>query len=357
MVSKLRTAKAPPHAGGAALAQHGVIGMGSGAIDKALERLVSPPPLVVAALDQLHRRAPDWSAVETAVARCPALTMHVLRHANTAEWSVKTGRITSALRRLGHVRTRELCASLVPAEGARWDPVRYDATSLELLTLANRQARTAMLLARIRPIPDKDGARSAYVAALLAGIGLLVMKEVGGLDGRPYGCRLGHAWEEERFGVNHAELGEWIARRCFLPSEIARAIGSHSDEEPPNDPLGRIVWLSVRMMRAIERPHEAIESAVKAGFTREQAELFLFEFALGTDQVPMFSGLRSPCPLTATELDYIGLVVANHTSKEIGEMVGRTTKAIDNTLAKAYAKLDVSGRTQAAMKCWQQGWA
>lgn len=312
--------------------------------DAALD--LAPPAVILRAVtSQLEARHCNLAGVGATIARSPILSLHLLREANRPDWNEKTVRPTEAVRRLGPEWLSALCQDLAsrPAAGR---------PSLVLLKRANRTARTAAFLAKLRFAFDRQHA--AHVAGLLTVVGVVVAKRLGlDLAERPGAVAEAAAWERERLGVSHAEIMERLSRHWFFPHELAEALGSYADQRPPEDGLARAVWLAARL---VDSPDEALEPARACGFSAEEAEMVCFQYAIGPTKVPLFEHLRRPCPLTERQLDYLRHLAAGESREQIAARFGRARRTVDNVLSLAYSRLGVSGENRALMLCREQGW-
>lgn len=314
-------------------------------IEQAARTLSPPVVLIEALIAELEQPHLNLALVGPTIARCPELTLHVLREANAPGWIEKTMRPADAATRLGRERLAELCTTLLA--GAQ-EPYPLP----ELFAQANQIARSSAYLAKLRFAYDAQHA--AHVAGLLSLIGVRVLVRLGcDLAGRPEDPAVAAEWERQRFGVDHARIGEQLARSWFFPHPLCEAIADVAAEAAPRDELSRAVWLAARLNGSAA---EAVVAARACGFSAKEAELLLFQHLIGPTKVPLFSDLRRPCPLTETQLAYMRLLAAGTPRSEISRRHGRALNTVNNVLCAAFKRLGVNGQHNALLLCRDQGW-
>lgn len=201
----------------------------------------------------------DWKLedVTACVALDPALTVRVLRAANSAAYSSSStvATVPQALMRIGSgmlvtlavgpaVRGLLQSRSSSPRGQALWEHSVATALAADLLRLVISD-----------PVPPE-----AFPAALLHDVGHLILATQ--LDAKQHELVLraeaeGHLErrdaERELFGVDHAELGGLVAERWGLPRQICRAISFHHDPDDVESEYQRtvdVVAVADRVARA-----------------------------------------------------------------------------------------------------------
>lgn len=64
----------------------------------------------------------------------------------------------------------------------------------------------------------------------------------------------------------------------------------------------------------------------------------------------------SGCPLTVRELQTIQLIANGASRREAADRLGLQLSSIRTYLGNAYARLGVASASQAAVRCWREGW-
>jgi len=186
------------------------------------------------------RRLPEEELVR--VVECePALAAAVLRAAN--EGGAATASLYAACARLGAEALRDLIGRAEPC--AR---INYDAEVLRDHSL--RCATAAMLLAEKTGTLDPD---EAYTAGLLHDLGEAMLRSLFPEQAERI-FWLGHPFRVERevaaFGVDHAQVGQWILDACRVPPALAFAVQTHHDIDHVNDPAALLLHTADAVARA-----------------------------------------------------------------------------------------------------------
>lgn len=181
----------------------------------------------------------SWAEVVREVESEPALAAAVLRAANAATSPAKpTASLSSACASLGEETVRRLTVQTTFSVGLNY--------AAEVLREHSRRcAAAAKLLAEKTGIMD---AGEAYAVGLLHDIGEALlhslfppeMEQIVWLDGT--GSRIER--EIAAFGVDHAQVGQWILEGCGLPHELALAVQTHHDAIRVNDPAAHLLYVA-----------------------------------------------------------------------------------------------------------------
>ncbi|MET0626058.1 MAG: HD domain-containing phosphohydrolase [Pyrinomonadaceae bacterium] len=172
------------------------------------------------------------------VEREPALAATVLRAANAgARAEEATMSLHAACARLGADALRDLIT-----QGDTGRRRCYEAE--ELRGHSRRCAAAAMLLAERTGALDPE---EAYTAGLLHDLGEALLRslfpeEAGNITW------LGHPFTAEKevaaFGVDHAQVGQWILDACGVPATLSFAIQAHHDIDHVNDPAALLLQIA-----------------------------------------------------------------------------------------------------------------
>src|ERR1044072_9697321 len=81
--------------------------------------------------------------------------------------------------------------------------------------------------------------RSAYTAGLLHDLGESLLRSLFPEEAENIAW-LGHPFSTEKevaaFGVDHAQVGQWILDACHVPATLSFAVQAHHDIDHVNDP-------------------------------------------------------------------------------------------------------------------------
>jgi putative two-component system response regulator len=175
----------------------------------------------------------------------PALAAAVLRAASAVPSAGKpAASLPAACERIGEEALRRLFEQAVVS--GRLD---YDAEVLR--DHSRRCATAARLLAEKTQILD---AGEAYAVGLLHDIGEALlrslfpqeMENIVWLDGT--GSRAER--EVAAFGVDHAQVGQWILEGCGLPRELTLAVQTHHDAIRVNGPAALLLYVAEAVAHA-----------------------------------------------------------------------------------------------------------
>ncbi len=205
------------------------------------ENLPALPTLLL----QLHRVLEDEAAgawhVAEVIERDPALTVRLLRAANSAAFSrgAAVTSVSAAVSRLGRSQVRTICLVHAVAEAFGAQRGRLDSRAFWAHS-ATVAALTSNLWVRVgdtRAVSADD----AYVVGLLHDVGLLALDRhfpdsfAAVLAARIESDAPLATLEQDLQGVDHAAVGSLLIGRWAMPSHVADAIGHHHEPERAPD--------------------------------------------------------------------------------------------------------------------------
>ncbi|HVZ34298.1 MAG TPA: GGDEF domain-containing protein [Polyangiaceae bacterium] len=205
-------------------------------IQERLEACHTLPSLPAVATEIVRlSRSDDLDMAELAkvVTKDPAIALKLLSTASSATFLTRAGTPTTvqqAVMRLGAntVMTLALSFSLVRLRGgaAAFDYARFWKRTL----YAGTAARCFAGVAKCSP-------EEAFLAGMFQDIGILALQEALGKEYRALLASAGHdhlrleRLERETLGVDHRQVGAWLAQRWQLPPYLQHAtLGSHNPE-------------------------------------------------------------------------------------------------------------------------------
>jgi diguanylate cyclase (GGDEF)-like protein len=175
----------------------------------------------------------DLNELSRTVERDPAIAAKLLSTASSAVYMTRAGPPTTvpqAVMRLGAntVMTLALSFSLTRVRGTQ---AKFDYQSFwRRMLISGTASRAIAELTKVNP-------EEAFLAGMFMDIGVLALHET---LGAPYGELMANAsldhlrlerLERETFGVDHREVGTWLAQRWKLPSYLEHTTrGSHNPE-------------------------------------------------------------------------------------------------------------------------------
>ena len=176
--------------------------------------------------------------------REPALAASVLRAANEGLRAEETTMsLYEACARLGVEALRDIIAR----GGAN---IRRGPEAEALRGHSRRCAAAAMLLAEKTGALDPD---EAYTAGLLHDLGEALLRSLFPEESESISW-LGHPFAVEKevaaFGVDHAQVGQWILDACGVPATRSFAIQAHHDLDHVNDPTALLLQVAVAVAGA-----------------------------------------------------------------------------------------------------------
>jgi diguanylate cyclase (GGDEF)-like protein len=252
------------------------------------QTLPSLPAVAMELVRQCRSEDFDVRKVSDLLSKDPALAAKVLRTANSSAFSAgaPVTTVSGAFLRMGSNTVMTLALSFSLARTRKTTKVGgFDHNAYWKRALL---CATAMrVLAKYVSMNPEE----AFLVGLFQDIGVLALHEV---LKAPYGQTFADAGsdhlrlerlEHERFGVDHTEVGAWLAERWQLPPFIARAtLASHNPAKAvafPDEPPERLaavalsgwladIWLSEDTARASREAGERARSWLGIGRTQFQ---------------------------------------------------------------------------------------
>jgi putative nucleotidyltransferase with HDIG domain len=175
----------------------------------------------------------------------PVLAACVLHEANTRYTAEPTARITEACTRLGDLRLSLLVARVGSAD-------RSDPEARRGWERALRSAEAARLLAARTRLMDED---AAYTLGLLHDIGETLLATLFPAQAEAVRGLCEEARIEEEvasFGVDHAQVGQWVLEACRLPRALTAAVQAHHDVLRINAPVALLLHTADAVARVGE---------------------------------------------------------------------------------------------------------
>lgn len=283
----------------------------------------------------------------------PGLLMRVLRDANALpDRAQSVGSATAAVAALGDEGVQAL-AERVPVydplkPGGSWGllPQRFRSHANGVAFVAGRLSSDLRL--------ERAGELTA--AALLHDIGRLALEraEPRYADLVPVDATPEERVEAERaaFGLDHAELGGWIAREWQLPETLAAAIESHH-----RDRLGLASLLRIADMLAHARVGDRIDHGCLATTVAVAglAPSTLRSIVMELPEAPVCS-VPTPSPLSEREREVLVGLSEGLVPKQIALALGVTENTVRSHLHRIYRRIGAADRTQAVLMARDRGW-
>jgi response regulator RpfG family c-di-GMP phosphodiesterase len=178
----------------------------------------------------------------------PALAARVLREANALKGSEPAANIEAACARVGDERLRAILSKSGGHNPRGVDDARFREHSLRCAVAARLLAEQTGILA-----PDE-----AYTVGLLHDIGELLLRSLFPVEMENI-VWLGEDARVERevagFGLDHAQIGEWILEAAGLPRPLGSAIQTHHDAMRINAPAALLLHMA-NVIACAESPTE-----------------------------------------------------------------------------------------------------
>ncbi len=189
----------------------------------------------------------------------PVFAAHVLRAANGAcPAEAPTASLPTACARLGEDALRHLLARGHAVRG-----ISYEAEVLR--GHARRCAAAARLLSVKTGVLDPE---EAYTAGLLHDLGEALLHTLfpEEMEQIIWLGNVGERAERERaaFGVDHAQVGQWILEGCGLPSELAFAVQTHHEAVRSSVPATLLLQVADAVADALDSSELASLDALGA---------------------------------------------------------------------------------------------
>lgn len=233
-------------------------------VSDCLSSLPTLPTVVADLLRAIDDESNSTDALARKLAVDQAMVARLLRVANSSFYGLqrKVSSVSDAIvvLGLGNVRNLTLTVSVSNSLGASSTKSGTQFNAFWRHSIATAICAEA-LAGRMRCNPE-----SAFAAGLLHDIGQLVLafhfpqqrEEV-----RRYRHRLDcHIFEAEQkvLGLDHSQIGEFLAKRWNFPHQLCSAIAGHHDPEVMNgDPLACTVHLADAMVHAFDLADHEIE--------------------------------------------------------------------------------------------------
>ena len=195
--------------------------------------LPSLPAVAYELLDLCQDESVSLRRIGEVVGSDPALSAKMLRVANSAFYSLRfeVTNISHAVTLLGVLATRTLALSfsLLPKLE------RLESSGFDHQRCWRRSLISALAARKVGLWANLGGYEDLFLAGLLQDIGMLVLIQV---IPKKYESIVEESQgdhfrllciEEEKLGVDHAEVGAWLAKRWNLPESLQKAMrGSHA---------------------------------------------------------------------------------------------------------------------------------
>lgn len=184
----------------------------------------------------------------------PMLALDVLRLANTEDNNETAAQLLPAMTRIGEEKLRQR----VRQYGL---PVLDEKTQVSI-TRALRRANAAQLLAAHSGIIHPD---DAYSLGLLHDIGEILLLnlfpgEMLGLE--EFEEEVRRMRQIELFGIDYAQISQWMLEACGVPHALTTAISTHQEEMRVNTPISMLMYLADKIAKASESDKfAAVEAA------------------------------------------------------------------------------------------------
>ena len=167
----------------------------------------------------------------------PALAASALREANAGSYGAPTAILNVACTRLGEHRLRAIIERNYLRDRHSYNAERF-------WEHARRCATAASLLAEHTAVLETD---DAYTLGLLHDIGEILLRslfptEMDNMQNLPDSVRIDH--EVIAFGVDHAQVGQWILESCGLPRTLTATVQTHHDVMRINDPAALLLHVA-----------------------------------------------------------------------------------------------------------------
>lgn len=151
--------------------------------------------------------------------------------------------------------------------------------------------------------------------------------------------------------ADHAALGALLCRAWRLGPDVVEAVRRHEAVAPPAGPVGRAVWMAVRVeaARSGELDESLAGAAGECGLDPARLAHTLIGDVEGSGGDPLDE-------LTPREHEVLLRLAAGEVPKQIAGAIGCSASTVNNHLHHVYGKLGVSGQAHALLVARERGW-
>jgi HD-like signal output (HDOD) protein len=253
--------------------------------------LAAPPAPVRAALVELNRPDASMRRAADALRDAPEVAARLVRLAAGGYREPASSPLQAMVRLGGRAACGALLAAQAEAEAARSLPA-YGLGRGVFVAHAVRVAELSVALAEWL-CPSRTGC--AYTCGLVHDLGKIVVQDAIvalGVGVRLAGPDTGRD-ERRAAGASHEEVGAWLAQVWSCGEDVVWAVAAHHLADPPEDALGRVLWLADRIAHGEGPDPERREAARQAARALD----------IGPERLARIAGvdLAEPCPLSGAE--------------------------------------------------------
>jgi putative nucleotidyltransferase with HDIG domain len=240
----------------------------------------SIPPVLIKIMQTLDEDAGSTKELQTLILHDPALSARLLRLANSAFYSFHAGvkTISQAVALLGANLVTSLALDI-----NIFDPFTNGAKSeADLINKLWTHSRGVGMLAREiwmqRGQNEKEG-EFAFLCGLLHDLGKVVLFKT--YPGH-YGSILAipksgtgpaiSSYESKNYGMDHAAIGEMLARQWGFPTELVHVIGRHHDSLALDMPMVNAVMTADLLAKELKIGYDGDDGRLE-GLTKLQSKL------------------------------------------------------------------------------------
>lgn len=225
-----------------------------------------PFPDVVWKVMSLMRKAASPSQIEEVIKYDQAITAKVLRMSQSVYYG-RRRRVASLQDAILHLGNNRLVQVVLAASASRYFQAPISGYEANERNLWEHSVATAVMGERIASRLKHRKSLTIYTACLLHDIGKTVLDLYAQiyfhttLRQLTQGGREFIEAERKAMGIDHQELGEIIARRWRLPSEVVTAVGCHHCPEKAvtNRDIAAVVYASDRMVTLMSSRQDEVE--------------------------------------------------------------------------------------------------
>ena len=320
-------------------------------VASAAERMAAPSAIVEGTLGLLDDDRTSMRHVAERVGQSPELAAQVLRLGSSAAFGGSADTLDQAVVRIGTDSLRALLLAASTYSLLKGSLPAYGLPSMALVRRSNDVATVAQTLSERR---DPAVAAQAYVAGLLHDIGMPILTQVAVEAGIVVSAPLDTVRAERgHFGTDHVRVGAWISHRWGLSGDLADAVLHHHDDEAPQPPTSRVVWLAALIVDARTGDTAAAERVADAAAACD-VDQGLLEALLMGDDAP--AQAERPPDLTDREFEVLCMLAEGLAPKQVALKLGCSASTVHNHLHHVYRKLGVAGQAHALLMARERGW-